>query len=147
MASILNPRLATFSLRTSLVHLPILAPGFYAVFLEDLRLDVRIGILPSEKQAQPVSFHVAAIVERISTGDGIEDVVDYNHLRDTIVDIVEAGPVGLQETLCEAIIERLLSHPSVYGVVVETRKLAVYSDAQGVGCHMSNIDREALAYV
>ncbi|MEO1041897.1 MAG: dihydroneopterin aldolase [Pseudomonadota bacterium] len=129
------------------MHLPILAPGFYAVFLEDLRLDVRIGILPSEKLAQPVSFQIAAIVQRISAGDGIEDVVDYNHLRDTVFEIVEAGPVGLQETLCEAIIERLFSRPSVHGVVVETRKLSVYDDAESVGCRMSNIAQEALARV
>ncbi|MEM0929900.1 MAG: dihydroneopterin aldolase [Pseudomonadota bacterium] len=127
------------------MHIPELSTGYYAVFLEDLRLDVRLGILPSERAAQPVSFHIAAIVARIGPGDGIEDVVDYNHLRDTVLDIVEGGPVGLQETLCEAIIEGLMRRPSVHGVVVETRKLSVYDDAQSAGCRMSRVAPEALA--
>ena len=129
------------------MHIPHLADGFYAIFLEDLRLNVRIGILPSEKDAQPVSFRVAAIVKRIGPGDGIEDVVDYNHLRDGILQLVEEAPIGLQETLCEAIIEGLMRRPSVHGVVVETRKLAVYDDAESVGCHMSRMAPEALASV
>ncbi|MEO1657146.1 MAG: dihydroneopterin aldolase [Pseudomonadota bacterium] len=129
------------------MHIPQLSPGHYAVFLEDLRLDVRLGILPSEKTAQPVSFHIAAIVRRIGSGDGIEDVVDYNHLRDTVLEIVEEGPVGLQETLCEAIIESLIRRPGIHGVIVETRKLSVYDDAQCAGCRMSRVAPEALARV
>ena len=110
---------------------PLLKPGFYAVFLENMRSHVKLGVLAHETRPQAVSFSIAAIVRRIGRGDGIEDVVDYNHLRETVMD--------------EAIIEMLRVHPSVYGVMVETRKLTVYDDAEAVGCTMARIDQEALA--
>ncbi|MEM1410235.1 MAG: dihydroneopterin aldolase, partial [Pseudomonadota bacterium] len=124
---------------------PLLKPGFYAVFLENMRSHVKLGVLAHETRPQAVSFSIAAIVRRIGSGDGIEDVVDYNHLRETVMDLTSADHFGLQETLCEAIIEMLRVHPSVYGVMVETRKLTVYDDAEAVGCTMARIDQEALA--
>ncbi|GGY43406.1 dihydroneopterin aldolase [Parvularcula lutaonensis] len=126
------------------MRLPNLAEGYYAVFLEDLRAHVKLGVLEHETRPQAVSFQVGAIVTRVGKGDGIEDVVDYDHLRQTVLDVTEGEHFGLQESLCEAIIKTLRTHGNVHGVVVETRKLAVYDDAQAVGCRMASIDREAL---
>lgn len=127
------------------MQLPDLGNGYYAVFLEELRVRVRLGVLPHERRPQAVSCSVAAVLSRIGPGDGIEDVVDYNHLRETVMDLTAAEHFGLQETLCEAIIESLKKRPNVHGVIVETRKLTVYSDAEAVGCRMADIDGEALA--
>jgi len=127
------------------MHLPALDEGYYAVFLEDLRRKVRLGVLDHETKPQLVSFHIGMVLRRVGTGDGIEDVCDYNHLRDTVLDLTEERHFGLQETLCEAIIARLMAREDVHGVVVETRKLSVYEDARGVGCRMSRIDAAALA--
>jgi len=126
------------------VQLPLLKPGYYTVFLEEMRSHVKLGVLPHETRPQAVSFSAAIIVSRIGHGDGIEDVVDYNHLRETIIDLTTDQHYGLQETLCEAIIEGLQQHPNVHGVVIETRKLTVYDDAQAVGCRMASIVPEAL---
>ncbi len=126
------------------MQLPRLKRGFYAVFLEELTLHVRLGVLPHEVRPQMVRFDLTAVISRIGAGDGIEDVVDYNHLRDTVTELVEERAFGLQETLCEAISERLLALPHVHGVVVETRKLSVYEDAAAVGCRMETIAEEAL---
>ena len=126
------------------MRLPDLAPGHYAVFLEDLRRKVRLGVLAHEKEPQLVSFDVAMILTRIAGGDGIEAVADYNHLRDAVLALTEERHFGLQETLCEAIIERLSEIPEVRGVVVETRKLAVYEDAVAVGCRMERLDGAAI---
>lgn len=126
------------------MHLPHLAPGYYAVFLERLTLQVTLGVLDHEKTPQTVSVSVAAILSRIGPGDGIEDVVDYDHLRETVLELVHAKSFGLQETLCEEIIEQLMKRPNVHGIVVETRKLCVYDDADAVGCRMAEIAKEAL---
>jgi dihydroneopterin aldolase len=72
-------------------------------------------------------------------------VVDYNHLRDTVLALRDECPIGLQETVCERLIDRLRSHRGVAGAIVETRKIAIYSDAEGVGCRMASIDPAALA--
>ena len=128
-----------------MIALPPLAPGRYAVFLEDLRRKVRLGVLAHEAEPQLVRFDVAMVLTRVSGGDGIEDVADYNHLRDAVIELTAARHFGLQETLCEAIIERLLALPEASGVAVETRKLAVYEDAGAVGCRMARFAPEALA--
>lgn len=127
------------------MQLPLLADGHYAVFLEDLRVHVRLGVLPHEVRPQAVSCAIAMVVSRIGAGDGIEDVVDYNHLRESVLRLTGEAHYGLQETLCEAIIEDLRRHPNVHGVAVETRKLTVYDDAHAVGCRMVSIDPRVLA--
>lgn len=129
------------------MHLPLLANGYYAVFLEDLRRHVRLGVLEHETRPQAVSFAITIIASRVGPGDGIEDVVDYNALRQSVLEVTEDTHFGLQETLCEAIIEKLTAHPNIHGVVVETRKLTVYDDAHAIGCRMAEIAPEALAHV
>ena len=128
-----------------MIALPPLAPGRYAVFLEDLRRKVRLGVLAHEAEPQLVRFDVAMVLTRVGSGDGIEDVADYNHLRDAILELTAQRHFGLQETLCEAIIERLMALDEASGVAVETRKLAVYEDAGAVGCRMARFERDALA--
>lgn len=128
-----------------MIALPPLASGRYAVFLEDLRRKVRLGVLAHEAEPQLVRFDVAVVLRRAGPGDGIEDVADYNHLRDTVLALTAERHFGLQESLCEAIIERLIGLPEASGVAVETRKLAVYEDAGAVGCRMARFDDGALA--
>ena len=127
------------------MRLPLLAEGYYAVFLEDLRRKVRLGVLAHEAKPQLVRFDVGMVLTRAGPGDGIEDVADYNHLRDAVLALTEERHFGLQETLCEAIIDRLMALPDVHGVAVETRKLTVYEDAQAVGCAMTRVDPAARA--
>lgn len=126
------------------MHLPFLAPGYYAVFAEDLRLDMRLGVNPDEVTPQPVRIDIAAIVRRIGEGDGIEDVVDYNHLRDEALGLADSRHFGLQETFCEAVIGRLRQREAIRGVVIETRKLSIFADCAAIGCRMSDIDPRVL---
>ncbi len=128
-----------------MIALPPLRDPYYAVFVEDLRRKVRLGVLDHEAEPQLVRFDLAMIVSRHGTGDGIEDVCDYNHLRDTVLALTAERHFGLQETLCEAIVGSLCARPDVAGAVVETRKLTVYEDAAAVGCRMGRIAPEALA--
>lgn len=128
------------------MHLPRLAKGYYAVFAENFRLDMRLGVYPEEKAPQAVRLDIAAIVRRLGPGDGIEDVIDYNHLRDEALALAEARHFGLQETFCEALIEKLrAAHPAIRGVIVESRKLQAFADCQAIGCHMAELDDDVLA--
>lgn len=125
--------------------LPLLAQGYYAVFVEDLRFDMRLGVYPEEVVPQPVRIDIIAIVKRVGHGDGIEDVLDYNHLRDDALALAHENHFGLQETYCEAVIETLRRHPAIHGVMIESRKLSAFADCESIGCHMTAIDPEALA--
>ncbi|MEM6649404.1 MAG: dihydroneopterin aldolase [Pseudomonadota bacterium] len=127
------------------MNLPSLAPGYYAVFLENFRRNIRLGVTPEEIEAQLVQMDIIAIVQRIGPGDTIEDVVDYNHLRDTAIEVGDAQHYGLQETLCEVMIEKLMAHEVVSGVIIQTRKVTLFDDAGSVGCHQAQIDPAALA--
>lgn len=127
------------------MRLPLLASGYYAIFVDNLRIDMRLGVNPDEVSPQPVSIDIAAIVRRIGAGDGIEDVVDYNHLRDDALELCDERHFGLQESYCEALIGRLRARDTIAGVMVETRKLSAFADCAGIGCHMSDIDPDALS--
>ena len=50
---------------------------------------MRLGVYPEEVAPQPVRIDMTAIVSRLQDGDGIEDVVDYNLLRDTALSLAE----------------------------------------------------------
>ena len=126
------------------MRVPLLAKGYYAIFADNLRIDMRLGVNPDEVSPQPVRIDIIAIVRRLGEGDGIEDVVDYNHLRDDALELCEERHFGLQESYCEALIERLRARDTIAGVIVETRKLSAFADCAGIGCHMTDIEPEAL---
>lgn len=127
------------------MNIPSLKKGYYCLFLEALTRKIGIGVYPEETIPQPVKINVMTIVSRLSDGDGIEDVIDYNHLRDTVTKLTDERHFGLQETFCEAIISELMTHDGVHGVIVETRKTALFEDCDAMGCRMSRIDDGVLA--
>jgi len=50
--------------------------------------------------------------------DDLAEVVDYDFMRQTIADIISAGHIHLQETLCDEIAGRMLAHPLVFATRV-----------------------------
>jgi dihydroneopterin aldolase len=54
-------------------------------------------------------------------------------MRQTIADIISAGHIHLQETLCDEIAGRMLAHPLVFATRVSTEKPDVYPDCKSVG--------------
>lgn len=127
------------------MNIPPLKEGYYAVFIETLRIDMRLGVYPEEVTPQPVQIDIAAMVKRLGPGDGIEDVVDYNHLRDDALALAEERHFGLQETYCEALIRRLRDRETISGVMIETRKLSAFADCTAIGCQMADIDPSVLS--
>ncbi|NCX62599.1 MAG: dihydroneopterin aldolase, partial [Betaproteobacteria bacterium] len=65
--------------------------------------------------------------------DRLEEVLDYDFIRKTIVERVKRGHIHLQETLCDEIVAAILEHPNVMAVRVSTAKPDVYPDCKTVG--------------
>lgn len=67
------------------------------------------------------------------TTDRLDEVVDYDFVRAVVAERIAQGPIGLQETLCDDLVERLLRHPHVQAVRLSTSKPDVYPDCEAVG--------------
>jgi len=107
------------------------------VFLRNITLNMNIGVHEFEKQAtQRVVVNVdlyVSLAQTTPTDDDLTEVVDYDFVRNTILDIISRGHIELQETLCDEIIKRMLQHPLVLATRVSTEKPDVYTDCESVG--------------
>ena len=107
------------------------------LFLKDYEVYINIGVHDFEKRAeQRVIFNVEIYVPlELNTPkqDRLEEVLDYDFIRKTIVECVKRGHIHLQETLCDEIVAAILEHPNVMAVRVSTAKPDVYPDCEAVG--------------
>ncbi|NDH56011.1 MAG: dihydroneopterin aldolase [Burkholderiaceae bacterium] len=107
------------------------------LFLKDYEVYINIGVHDFEKRAeQRVIFNVEIYVPlELNTPkqDRLEEVLDYDFIRKTIVSRVQRGHIHLQETLCDDIVSTLIDHPNVMAVRVSTAKPDVYPDCESVG--------------
>jgi len=107
------------------------------VFLRRFIIDANIGVHDYEKEgAQRVIMDVELFVPlALSTpaSDRIDEVLDYDFIRTTILARVARGHINLQETLCDDVAHALLAHAKVVAVKVSTEKPDVYPDCAAVG--------------
>ena len=107
------------------------------LFLRDYSVFINIGIHDFEKRGeQRVVINVDLFIplkDNTPAEDKLEEVVDYDFMRQTIANIVSKGHIHLQETLCDEILDRMLAHPLVLAARVSTDKPDVYPDCAGVG--------------
>ncbi|BEI41791.1 dihydroneopterin aldolase [Polynucleobacter sp. HIN9] len=107
------------------------------LFLKDYEVYINIGVHDFEKRAeQRVIFNVEIYVPlELNTPkqDLLEEVLDYDFIRKTIVERVKRGHIHLQETLCDEIVAAILEHPNVMAVRVSTAKPDIYPDCEAVG--------------
>lgn len=117
------------------------------LFLRDHVVAVQIGAHDFEKVApQRVVFNVELFVpyaQSTPKSDRLDEVVDYDFVRETIARQVQSGHIELQETLCDELAAQLLAHPGVQAVRLSTCKPDVYPDCAGVGVQVFRI-KEAL---
>jgi dihydroneopterin aldolase len=113
------------------------------LFLRDHIVDVRIGAHDFEKgSAQRVVFNVELYVpyaQSTPARDQLNEVVDYDFVRQVIARRVKSGHVELQETLCDELVAEILRHPGVQAVRLSTCKPDVYPDCAGVGVEVFRI--------
>jgi 7,8-dihydroneopterin aldolase/epimerase/oxygenase len=109
----------------------------FSIIVEDLDVAMRLGIHPHEAAPQRVRVAVRLTVDYPSppSADAIEEVLDYDFVRETVRTLAAGPGFALQETLVEAIAQRCLADPRVTEVRVRSTKLDVYPDAT-VGCEI-----------
>ncbi|MBI2770578.1 MAG: dihydroneopterin aldolase [Burkholderiales bacterium] len=107
------------------------------LFLRGYEVPVRIGVHAFEQDSpQRIIFNVDLYVPFASstpTKDDLNEVVDYDFIREVISERVSKGHIGLQETLCDEILSAMIAHPKVVAACVSTEKPDVYPDCQAIG--------------
>ncbi len=117
------------------------------LFLRDYEVRMNIGVHDFEKQGeQRVLINVDLYVPlALSTPrhDELDEVVDYDFIRRSIVARIARGHVHLQETLCDDVLALMMAHPKVRAARVSTEKPDVYPDCDAVGCEVFAIKEPA----
>ena len=107
------------------------------LFLSNYEIYINIGVHDFEKRGeQRVLINVDLFVplkESTPTKDSLDEVLDYDFMRRSIVERVSQGHIHLQETLCDDVAKIMLAHPHVRAVRVSTAKSDVYPDCDAVG--------------
>ena len=107
------------------------------LFLHDYEVWINIGVHDFEKKGeQRVLINVDLYVPlALSTpkADKLEEVLDYDFIRRTIMQRVARGHIHLQETLADEVLALMLAHPQVRAARVSTAKPDVYPDCAAVG--------------
>lgn len=107
------------------------------IFLRDALFEANIGVYDREHSgSQRLIVNVDVFVALSASTprhDRVEEVVDYDFVRETIQRRIGRGHVNLQETLVDDLAGTLLAQPGVVAVRVCTEKPDVYDDVAGVG--------------
>ena len=127
---------------------PILpAVGQRCIVIDDLRLNLFIGVHEHEKQArQEVSITIHMFVPEAASArsDSLADHVSYS---DVVTKLKERAKstrhTNLVETLAEEVADFALADPRVESVVVEVRKTQIVPEAKGVGVIINRRRRPA----
>ncbi|PWF45058.1 dihydroneopterin aldolase [Massilia glaciei] len=118
------------------------------LFLRNYEVMVNIGVHDFEKKGeQRVLINVELYIPlALSTPkeDQLDEVVDYDFMRETIARRMAQGHIHLQETLCDDVVRAMLAHPRVRAVRVSTMKPDVYPDCEGVGVEVFQIKEGTL---
>jgi dihydroneopterin aldolase len=113
------------------------------LYLRNYEVMINIGVYEFEKKGeQRLLINVDLYIPlALSTpvNDQLEEVVDYDFIRDTIARLMARGHVQLQESLCDDIVRAMLEHPRVRAANVSTMKPDVYPDCEGVGVEVFKI--------
>ncbi len=117
------------------------------LFLRNYEVMINIGVHDFEKRGeQRVLINVdlyIPLAQSTPKDDQLDEVVDYDFMRETVAKRMAQGHVHLQETLCDDVARSMLAHPRVRAVRVSTMKPDVYPDCEGVGVEVFQIKDEA----
>ena len=107
-----------------------------SIHLDRLRVQASIGILEHEISAkQPLLISISVDIDSASLLPVVDDVtavLDYRHLRNAALELVEHGHINMLETLAGRIASRLLSHATVSRVRVRVDKPSIFTDCDSV---------------
>ena len=105
--------------------------------LRQFDLAVRIGVHDFERSAAQRMWFDVDICVRLedapASSDDISSTLNYDFLREMIQKTVGTEHHELQETLCDALFNQLMSHPQIMAARVNTSKPDVYPDCSSIG--------------
>lgn len=111
--------------------------------LEGLECACRIGAYDHERlgpQRVVIDAEILLSAESEPGRDLLDDALNYDVIRATILDIASEQHFDLQETLARRIFDSLATLPSVTGVRVRTAKPDAYEDCQQISYELSNLN-------
>jgi 7,8-dihydroneopterin aldolase/epimerase/oxygenase len=110
------------------------------LYLQDYEVWINIGVHDFEKKGeQRVVINVDLYVPMaVSTpkADKLDEVLDYDFIRRSVMERVSQGHIHLQETLADDLLALMLAHPNVRAARISTAKPDVYPDCAAVGCEV-----------
>jgi len=100
------------------------------LFIRDLVIPAHIGVYAQEQgRAQKLRFDLTVTLQPpFEWHDRLDNVLDYDGLRQGILDIVAAGHINLLETLAERILKLSFGYIQVQAVELRISKLEAHRD-------------------
>lgn len=110
------------------------------LFIQDLELEMSIGVLENEKQAKQKVFVSAELVVEPNQdwrADDIKNVVSYADIVEQIKEIAAEGHINLVETFAEKIIERCFDNSQIQEISITVEKPDVIKEVKTVGVNIT----------
>lgn len=103
-----------------------------ALFLRNFVTPAQLGVYAHEHgRDQRVRIDLAVQLQPpFDWHDRLEDVLDYDRLRQGVLDILAGGHINLLETLGERILTMCFSYPEVAAVNLGITKLEAHADCE-----------------
>lgn len=109
--------------------------------LEGLDVMVRIGIYDAERLAPQrviIDVELGLDTDAAPQSDDVSETLNYDLIRNTVMDIVGRQHFDLQETLARALFDNLAKLPDVTGLRVRTAKPDAYDDCDTIAYQLSS---------
>ncbi len=106
------------------------------IFIRGLVLDIVIGVHAHEQvRTQQVAIDVDLYLSPVPPPrrDALEEVLNYEEVRDAVRQIAFRERFKLLESLAERVAAECLANFGVTGVRIAIEKLEIFEDAKGVG--------------
>ena len=111
-------------------------------FLTGIETTCSIGIHDFEKAApQRVLIDIEVVLDPAMepAADNINDTLNYDDIRQTVVDIAQSRHFDLQETLARTVFNAVRAMKTVVGLRVRTAKPDVYRDVNEAAYQLSDL--------
>lgn len=93
----------------------------------------------AKKQRITVDLEVLLSTDKEPQADTIEQALNYDTIREMVIEIATSRHFDLQETLARTIFDAVLALSTVNALMVRTAKPDVYEDVKSVAYQLSNL--------
>ena len=93
----------------------------------------------AKKQRITVDLEVLLSTDKEPQADTIEQALNYDTIREMVIEIATSRHFDMQETLARTIFDAVLALSTVDALMVRTAKPDVYEDVKSVAYQLSNL--------